>query len=109
MSQTSCPACGHPSALAGGACPQCGHTPEAPAGPKCDTCGAAATGRCQDCGAWGCERHHIGTYPTGLGGTLERRCERCFAANETRGIVGCVVAAVVVAVVLLVGWLWGRI
>jgi len=103
---TDCPECGHRVSTAAEACPQCGYpmrsaAPE-PAPPRCYACQAAATTRCQCCGALSCARHLQSIYvPHGRGGAYELRCERCYSsARALKVVVGVLYVIVLIAVVM---------
>ncbi|MFM8223157.1 MAG: zinc ribbon domain-containing protein, partial [Planctomycetaceae bacterium] len=61
MPLVNCPECSRQVSTAADACPQCGYPMQsaspAPVGPKCHACAAAATTRCQSCGALSCVQH----------------------------------------------------
>lgn len=101
----ACPVCERQISSAAEACPQCGHpmrpATAAPAGPKCYSCSAMATTRCQSCGALSCAIHLESIYVShGRGGAYELRCESCYSSAEMWKIVGVVIFCVVVVVVI---------
>jgi hypothetical protein len=52
-----------------------------PAGPKCYSCSAPATTRCQSCGALSCAQHLQSIYVShNEGGAYELRCESCHSS-----------------------------
>lgn len=106
MPLISCPACGHMISTEAEACPQCGH-PNRPlraaVGPKCYACSAAATTRCQKCGALSCAEHLENIYVShGRGGAYELRCKSCYASADTWNKIGCVIVAGILFIVFLV-------
>jgi hypothetical protein len=106
MPLTNCPECGRQVSTAAEACPGCGHplratVPPPEAGPKCYACAAAATTRCQSCGALSCALHLQSIYVThGRGGSYELRCESCYSSAMTWKIVGGVFFVIVLLIVL---------
>jgi hypothetical protein len=105
MPLTNCPECGHQVSTAAEACPQCGHpmrsAAPAPAGPKCYSCSAAATTRCQSCGALSCVQHLQSIYVShGRGGAYELRCASCYSSAMVWKVVGGVFFVIVLIVVL---------
>jgi hypothetical protein len=104
MALVGCPECGRQVSTAAEACPQCGHPVRgrsAPAGPSCYACSAAATTRCQSCGALSCAQHLDSIYVHhGRGGAYELRCQSCYASAQTWKVVGWVFAALVLLVML---------
>ena len=108
-----CPACGRKISTEAEACPQCGHptrlAARAPAGPKCYACSAAATTRCQRCGALSCATHLQPLFVAhGEGGGYELRCANCYASAMTWKVVGCVFAGIILFIMLAVFTLHGR-
>jgi hypothetical protein len=106
MALIPCPECGRRISTAAEACPQCGHpnrpAAPAPAGPKCYSCGAAATTRCQSCGALSCAVHLRSIYVShGRGGGYELRCEGCYSSAMAWKVVGGVLFVIVLIFVLL--------
>jgi hypothetical protein len=106
MPLINCPACGRQISTEAEACPQCGHPnrPTAPAtGPPCYACSAAATTRCQRCGALSCAQHLQSIYVShGQGGAYELRCESCYSSAAIWKVVGWVLAGVVFIIILCV-------
>lgn len=104
MALIDCPECGRQISTAAEACPGCGHpnrpvpargsyTP--PAGPKCYSCSAAATTKCQRCGTLSCPIHLDSIYVSyGKGGAHELRCSECYSSAMTFKIIGLVVAVI---------------
>ncbi len=87
MPLVNCQECGRQVSTAAEACPQCGHPVRAMApassGPKCYSCSAAATTRCQSCGALSCAQHLQSIFVShGEGGAYELRCERCYSSAQ---------------------------
>ena len=102
-----CPECGRQVSTAGDACPGCGHpnrpVPRETAGRECYDCPAAATTRCQACGALNCAVHLRSIYiPYGRGGAYELRCPARPASAIIWKAVGWAFGAVVFAIILLV-------
>jgi hypothetical protein len=107
-----CPACGREISTEAAACPQCGHPnrpAEPAAGPRCYACPAAATTRCQRCGAPSCAAHLQSIYvPHGEGGAYELRCERCYASAVTWKTAGWVCGGIAVVFALVLWSVLGR-
>lgn len=115
MPLVNCPECGRQVSTAAEACPQCGHpmrnraAAPAPAGPACYACSAAATTRCQSCGAMSCAPHLDSIYVShGTSGAYELRCQSCYSSAQARQIFGWVVGAIGVIVVLVIWSQMGR-
>lgn len=107
MPLVNCPECGREVSTAAEACPQCGHPMRASAttavGPKCYACAAAATTRCQSCGALSCAEHLQSIYVQhGHGGAYELRCRSCHESAMTWKVVGWVIFGVFFIIVLCV-------
>jgi hypothetical protein len=106
MALIPCPECGRQISTEAEACPQCGHPNRAPLpaksyGPNCYACSAAATTRCQSCGALSCVQHLQSIYVShGRGGAYELRCESCYASAAAWRVVGWVLGAIILLVVL---------
>lgn len=105
MPLTNCPECGRQISTEAEACPQCGHPMRsvAPkqAGPKCYSCSAPATTRCQSCGALSCALHLQSIYVShGEGGAYELRCESCYSSAMVWKVVGGVIFVIVLIIVL---------
>ena len=81
MSLIDCPVCGRQISADAEVCPQCGHPNRPPdsaaVGPKCYTCAALATTRCQCCGALSCALHLQSIV--GMSG-YELRCQSCYSS-----------------------------
>ena len=77
MSLIDCPECGHQVSTKAPACPHCGvpmgSSSEAPAGPRCYACSAAATTRCMRCEALSCAEH-LRISHSGPGLMVCKRC-----------------------------------
>ena len=116
MSLIPCPECGRQISTVAEACPGCGYpiqarpSPQTPTGPTCYSCSAAATTRCQSCGALSCAEHLQSIYVThGHGGAYELRCESCYAEAKTWQIIGWVIfgiVAVLMASLFFGFWAW---
>lgn len=107
MPLVPCPECGRQISTAAEACPQCGHpnrpVPQSPSGPRCYACSAAATTRCQACGALSCALHLQSIYVRrGNGGAYELRCSSCYQSAQMWQTVGCVLAIIVALIILFV-------
>jgi uncharacterized membrane protein YvbJ len=107
MSLIPCPECGREISIAAEACPGCGHPnrvrPHAPTGPTCYSCSAAATTRCQSCGALSCAEHLQSIYVThGRGGAYELRCQSCYESAKARQIVGWIIFAIILVFVAII-------
>jgi hypothetical protein len=105
MPLTNCPECGRQVSTAAEACPQCGHpirpAPPAPEGPKCYSCSAPATTRCQCCGALSCAEHLQSIYVThGRGGAYELRCESCYSSAQAWKVFGWIIGGIILIIVL---------
>ncbi|MFN5298303.1 MAG: zinc ribbon domain-containing protein [Planctomycetaceae bacterium] len=78
MSLIDCPECGHQVSTKAPACPHCGvpmgSSSEAPAGPRCYACSAAATTRCMRCEALSCAEH-LRLSRSGPGLMVCKRCQ----------------------------------
>ena len=99
MPLTNCPECGRQVSTEAESCPQCGHPLRAAEGPKCYACTAAATTRCQSCGALSCAQHLKTIYVSvGPGRGYELRCERCYSSAATRNVVFWVILAIFLVV-----------
>jgi hypothetical protein len=97
-----CPECGRQISTTAEACPGCGH-PNRPtaasAGPKCYSCPATATTKCQKCNAPSCVPHVEGVT-INLDNIRELRCAGCVsAANGSKTFHG-----VMIVVVLLIAF-----
>ncbi len=108
MPLVNCQECGRQVSTAAEACPQCGHPVRAMApassGPKCYSCSAAATTRCQSCGALSCAQHLQSIYVShGKGGAYELRCESCYSSAMVWKMIGGVFF-VIMLIVILVMW-----
>ena len=105
MPLTKCPVCGREVSTAATACPQCGHpmhsAAPAPPGPKCYACSAAATTRCQSCGALSCALHlqSIYVYHNSGGGAYELRCASCYSSAQTWKVSGWVIGVIILIIV----------
>jgi hypothetical protein len=102
-----CPACGRQISTQAEACPQCGHpnkpTFQAVSGPTCYACSAAATTRCQSCGALSCAVHLQSIFVSpGRGGAYELRCQSCYSSALVWKFVGGVIFVIVLCIILLV-------
>lgn len=105
MALIDCPECGRQISTAAEACPGCGHpnrpvptrrSSAPPAGPKCYSCSAAATTKCQRCGRLSCALHLDSIFVSyGKGGAHELRCSDCYSMAMTFKIIGIVVAVIV--------------
>lgn len=105
-----CPECGRQISTAAEACPQCGHpnrtAPKTeadwePTGPRCYACSAAATTRCQRCGALSCAVHLNSIYVShGQGGAYELRCESCYSSAMAWKVVGFIIIGVAAIIML---------
>jgi len=105
MPLTSCPECGRQISTAAVACPQCGHpmrpAARAPDGPKCYSCLAPATTRCQSCGALSCAQHLQSIYVShGKGGAYELRCQSCYSLAMVWKVVGGVFFVIILIIIL---------
>jgi predicted amidophosphoribosyltransferase len=104
MPLINCPACGREISIEAEACPGCGHPnrPRAPSGPSCYACSAAATTRCQSCGALSCAEHLQSIYVWhGQGGAYELRCQSCYSSAMTWQVLMWVIAGIVLVIILL--------
>lgn len=102
MALVPCPECGRQVSTAAAACPQCGHPLQA-AGPRCYACEAAATTRCQSCGALSCPEHLQSIYvPHGRGGAYELRCGSCFESAKAWKMLGCMFAVLMAVIGLII-------
>jgi hypothetical protein len=104
MALINCPACGRQISIEADACPGCGHPnrPRAPSGPSCYACSAAATTRCQSCGAFSCAEHLQSIYVShGRGGAYELRCQSCYSSALTWQIFIYAVVVLVLALIFL--------
>src|SRR5438093_1091956 len=102
-----CSACGRQISTEAEACPQCGHPNRgpgsAPAGPKCYACPAAATTRCQSCGALSCAVHLQSIYVAhGRGGAYELRCESCHSSAMAWKVFGWIFGGIVLVIILII-------
>jgi hypothetical protein len=107
MPLIECPLCSRQISAEAEACPQCGHSNRtarpAPSGPKCYACPAAATTRCQSCGALSCAQHLQSIYVThGRGGAYELRCASCYSSAMAWKVVGGVFFAFVLVMLAIV-------
>lgn len=101
----NCPECGHQVSTAAAACPQCGYPIQSvtspPSGPTCYACPAAATTRCQCCGALSCAQHLQSIYVAhGRGGAYELRCESCYSSAQAWRVFGWIIGGVVLIIIL---------
>jgi hypothetical protein len=106
MPLISCPECGRQISTEAESCPQCGHPnykrPQRVDGPACYACSAAATTRCQRCGALSCAEHLQNIFVNhGRGGSYELRCESCYSSAMAWKSVSIVIAIVILAIVAL--------
>jgi hypothetical protein len=107
MPLINCPACGREISTEAEACPQCGHpnrpSTRAPSGPTCYACSAAATTRCQSCGALSCAQHLQSIYvPHGRGGAYELRCESCYSSAMSWKVFGWIFGGIVLVIILVI-------
>jgi len=107
MPLINCPECGRQISTAAEACPQCGHPNRdispTPSGPTCYSCSAAATTRCQRCGALSCAMHLQNIYVShGRGGAYELRCKSCYASAQAWQVFGFIVMAIIIIIILTV-------
>jgi hypothetical protein len=107
MPLIDCPACGRKISVEAEACPQCGHpnraAAAAPPGPSCYACSAAATTRCQSCGALSCALHLQSIYVShGRGGAYELRCASCYSSARVWQVFGWVVGGIVLIIILAI-------
>jgi hypothetical protein len=113
MPLTSCSACGRQISTEAEACPQCGHpnraTRRVPTGPNCYACSAAATTRCQSCGALSCAEHLQSIYVShGKGGAYELRCQSCYSSAMAFKVIGGIFAVIVIIIMLSLWFNAGR-
>jgi hypothetical protein len=74
---------------------------QVPAGPKCYSCSATATTRCQSCGALSCAQHLQSIYVYhGRSGAYELRCESCHSSAVAWKVFAWIIGAVIIIVVL---------
>jgi hypothetical protein len=76
------------------------------AGPRCYKCSGVAVGACSKCGQFYCARHRGGSSffdNTRQGWFQEGRvlCEDCLGSVNTSGMIGCVIALVIMAIMAL--------
>jgi len=108
MPLVNCPACNRSISAEAEACPQCGHPnrsrPPVRTGPRCYSCSASATTKCQSCGVLSCALHLESIFVShGRGGAYELRCESCHSSAMTWKIVGWVLGGIVL-IIFFIFW-----
>ena len=82
---------------------------QAPTGPKCYSCSAPATTRCQSCGALSCAQHLESIYVIhGEGGAYELRCESCHSSAMSAKVFAWILGGIALIVILVIWSQMGR-
>lgn len=107
MALIDCPECKRQISTSAEACPGCGHPnrPGAvpvPVGPKCYSCPATATTKCQKCNTLSCVAHVEGVSLSLAAGPYELRCAECASSVNGWKVYYGVMTAIAVVGVLMV-------